>query len=254
MAVKKVVDTWKTKSWYSVHAPKFLNEVEVAQIPAQDDEHILNRIVKVPLKDITKDLSHVYTTVKLRVSEVKGKAAYAKFIGHEVSREYLHALVRRRMDALNAVFSVVSKDGVEFRIKAVVLTAYGCSGSQKTALRNALMRDLKKRAQAKPFGEFIYETLFGKTAAEVFKSLRSIAPLKRVEIRKTELKEVFDTPELQKLPKEVAEEEAKKAAAAKAEAQGDASMTESAVEASEAEKEAPDSESDEEQSPTATSA
>ncbi|MBU1198058.1 30S ribosomal protein S3ae [Candidatus Micrarchaeota archaeon] len=209
MATKKVVDTWKSKSWYSVHAPKFLNEVEVAQIPALDDEHMLNRIIQIPLKDITKDLSHVYTNVKLRVSEIKGKSAYAKFIGHEVSREYIHALVRRRMDALNAVFSVTSKDGIEFRIKAVVLTGVSCSGTQKRALRNGLTTELKRIAESKTFGEFIYDTLFGKTSAEIYRLLRTIAPLKRVEIRKTELKEVFDTPEIRELPSDALEEEKK---------------------------------------------
>ncbi|MFH1106603.1 MAG: hypothetical protein V1787_01785 [Candidatus Micrarchaeota archaeon] len=192
MAVKKLVDTWKSKSWYSIRAPKFLNEVEVAQVPALDDEHMMDRIIKIPLKDVTKDLSHVYTTIKLRVSEIKGKTAYAKFIGHEVSREYLHALVRRRMDALNVVVWVTSKDGVEFKVKAVALTGVSCSGTQKTALRVALLAEIRRRAAAKEFGQFIYDTLFGKTAAELFKVLKKIAPLKRVEVRKTELKEVFD--------------------------------------------------------------
>lgn len=161
-------------------------------MPALDDEHLMNRIIKIPLKDITRDLSHVYTTVKLRVSEIKGKTAYAKFIGHEVSREYLHALVRRRMDALNVVVWVASKDGVEFKIKAVVLTAVSCSDRQKNALRVALLQGVKEMASSKEFGQFIYDTLFGKTSAELFKSLKKIAPVKRVEIRKTELKEVFD--------------------------------------------------------------
>ncbi len=192
MAQKKLVDTWKSKSWYAVHAPKFLNEVEVAQVPSLDDEHMLNRIIKIPLKDVTKDLSHVYTTIKLRVSEIKGKTAYTKFIGHEVSREYLHALVRRRMDALNVVVWVSSKDGVEFKVKAVVLTGTSCSGTQKNSLRVALLKEIRERASSKEFGQFIYDTLFGKTAGEIFKVLKKIAPLKRVEIRKTELKEVFD--------------------------------------------------------------
>ena len=92
----------------------------------------------------------------------------------------------------------------------------------KTALRNALMKELKKRAQSKPFGEFIQETLFGKAAGELFRTLRQIAPLKRVEIRKTELKEVFDTPEIQTLPKDQPPvEEKTEEAAEKAEAEAD---------------------------------
>lgn len=192
MATKKVVDTWKSKSWYSVKAPKFLNEVEVAQVAAQDDDHLMDRIVIIPLKDITKDIAHTYVNVKMRISEIRGKTAFAKFIGHEVSREFIHAMVRRMNDALNVVFPAVSRDGIEFKIKAVVVTGVSCSESQKTLLRNTLVEELRAKAAGKDFGQFIYDTLYGRTAAEVFKILKQIAPIKRVELRKTELKEVFD--------------------------------------------------------------
>ncbi len=192
MASKKVVDTWKSKSWYSVRAPKFLNEAEVSQVVAKDDEHLINRIIIVPLKDITKDIAHTYVNVHLRITEIKGKTAFTKFIGHEVSREFIHAMVRRKNDALNVVFPAVSKDGIEFNIKAVAVTGISCSGREKTLLRNTLMREVKSKVSQTDFGQYIYDTLYGRTAAEIFKTLKKIAPIKRVEIRKTQLKEVFD--------------------------------------------------------------
>ncbi|MFH1257835.1 MAG: hypothetical protein V1658_02770 [Candidatus Micrarchaeota archaeon] len=192
MATKKIVDNWKSKSWYSVMAPKFLNEVEVAQVIAIDDEHLLNRIIIIPLKDVTKDISHTYTNISLRITEIKGKTAYTKFIGHEVSREFIHALVRRENDALKVVFRAISRDGIDFTIKAVVVTGVSCSGKIKTLLRNTMVRELKERVKAKDFGQFIYDTLYGKTAAEMFKILKKISPIKRMELNKTELFEVFD--------------------------------------------------------------
>ncbi|MFH0971874.1 MAG: hypothetical protein V1835_04890 [Candidatus Micrarchaeota archaeon] len=192
MVTKKVVDTWKSKSWYAIRAPKFLNEVEVAQVIAMDDEHLLNRIIIIPLKDVTKDIAHTYTNISLRITEIKGKTAFTKFIGHEVSREFIHALVRRENDALNVVFPAISKDGVEFKIKAVAVTGISASGKQKTLLRNLIVSELTAKAAGREFGQFIYDTLYGRSAAELFKALKMIAPIKRVEIRKTELKEVFD--------------------------------------------------------------
>lgn len=192
MAQKKIVDNWKSKSWYAVRAPKFLNEVEVAQVIAIDDEHLINRIIIIPLKDVTKDISHTYVNIKLRITEIKGKTAYTKFIGHEVSREFIHAMVRRMNDALNIVFPARSKDGVDFTIKAVAVTGISCSDRQKTLLRNTIVRELKEKAAGKDFGQFIYDTLYGRTAAEVFKVLKKFAPIKRVEVRKTVLTEVFD--------------------------------------------------------------
>ncbi|MEK6843412.1 MAG: hypothetical protein AABY04_02900 [Candidatus Micrarchaeota archaeon] len=201
MAVKKVVDNWKSKSWYAVRAPKFLNEVEVASVIALDDEHLINRIIIIPLKDVTKDISHTYTNIHLRITEIKGKTAYTKFIGHEVSREFIHAMVRRENDALHVVFQATSKDGIEFRIKAVVVTGISCSGRQKTLLRNLLMEELKEKASSKDFGQFIYDTLYGKVAGEVYKILKKLVPIKRVEVRKTELKEVFDVQNISEIDK-----------------------------------------------------
>ncbi len=206
MAGKKLVDTWKMKRWYSVVAPKFFNEAEVAQVPALDDEHILNRIIEIPLKEITHDLSHMYTNVRLRVSEIKGKTAYTKFVGHSVSREYLRTMVRRHRDALTAIVPVISKDGIEFSVKAMAITNTNCSGTQKTALRNLLMEEVKKRAKGTDFGEFINDAIYGKVALEIGRKLVKIAPVRRVEIYKTQLKEDFDVEEKQELPEDAKHE------------------------------------------------
>ncbi|MCX6767272.1 MAG: 30S ribosomal protein S3ae [Candidatus Micrarchaeota archaeon] len=196
MAVKKTVDTWKMKSWYSVVAPKFLNEVEVAQIPAMDESRLINRVIQIPLRDVTRDVAHLYTNIRLRIHEVKGRTAYTKFIGHEVAREYIHTMVRRGREKMDVVFPAVSKDGVEFSIKAVIITEYPASSRKKTAVRNALVAFLKTKAKEENFGKFIMDVLYGKASQEAVGKLRKIVPIRRVEIRKTQLKEEFDTAEV----------------------------------------------------------
>lgn len=192
---KKMIDSWKTKQWYNVLAPKFLNEIEIAQVPALDEEHLMNRVLVIPLKEITRDLSHMYTNIKLRVCEIRGKTALTKFIGHEVNKEYIATLVRRRRDILNVVFPVKSKDDLEFKVKVVIVTNGICSETQKRSLRALLEEELTKKVKTMDFGEFIMEVLYGKTSAEMFAKLKKITPLRRVEIRKTELEEDFDTEE-----------------------------------------------------------
>ncbi|MEW5954910.1 MAG: hypothetical protein AB1626_00025 [Candidatus Micrarchaeota archaeon] len=197
---KKVVDTWKAKSWYAVMAPKVFNEAKVAEVPSVDDEHLMNRVINIPLKEITRDIGHMHTSVRLRVTEIKGKTAFTKFIGHSIAREYLHTLVRARRDALYAVFDATSGDGVDFTVKLLAVTVHGCSGRQKTALRNTAVDFLKKKIAREPFGQFIQEVLYGKASTEVYGALRKIAPLRRVEVYKTELTEVFDVAEKQEVP------------------------------------------------------
>jgi small subunit ribosomal protein S3Ae len=189
----------------------FLGERQVAEIPATEDEALMNRVIMFPLKDITRDMSHMYTTVKLRVYEIKGRNAFTKYIGHEISREYLSTLVRRRRDALEVVFNVKSKDEVEFRVKALVITQDPCSEKQKHALRKALTDEITGIVSRMEFGDFIQALLSNKISAELSGKLRKIVPLRRVEIRKTQLKEFFDTEETIELPIEKSEK-ARKAA------------------------------------------
>ncbi len=213
-AQKKVMDSWKMKSWYSLISPKFLGETQFAQVPATDEEHLINRIIAIPLKEITADISHMYVTIRLRVSEIKGKTAFTKFIGHSISREYLSTLVRRRRDALQIIFAVKSKDGVEFKVKALVVTALPCSKAQKKALRATANTELKAKINSSAFGEFILDVLNARISTQLYNKLKKIAPLKRVEVYKTELHEVFDTQEI--IAKEKPAEEAAAAPVAEA--------------------------------------
>ena len=95
MALKKTVDTWKLKSWYSLIAPKFLNEAKVGDVPVIEDKNLINRTISVPLKEVTKNLNHLNISLKLRITEVRGKNAYTKFIGHEVAREGIKQLIKQ---------------------------------------------------------------------------------------------------------------------------------------------------------------
>ncbi len=193
MAVKKkAIDTWKVKQWYGLIAPKLFNEVEVAQVPSQDPQHILNRIVELPLKDITKDLAHLYINVKLRVEEIKGKNAYTKFIGHAIAREYLQSLGRRNRSMLYVIFPAKSAEGVEFSVKVLIVTNGKASNSQRHALRKTLQAALTQKIAKQDFGKFIQDVLYGKASSEMHATLKKVFPTKRVEIYKTELKEVFD--------------------------------------------------------------
>ena len=227
-APKKVVDTWKTKSWYTVVAPNFLNNVECAEVPAQDEANLLNRVIQLPLKEITRDMGHVYTSIKLRVSEIRGKKAYAKFIGHTVAREYLRTLARRRRTPIDYVMWLTSKDGIEFKAKLLIVANGKCSDSQKKALRATAAKILKTNASTMDFGDFIRAVLFNKISMELLDKLQPIFPVARVEVWRTELKEVFDVAEVMELEKSDLQKELDQKTAYEKAARGGAEVEEPA--------------------------
>ncbi|MBS3069990.1 hypothetical protein J4220_00605 [Candidatus Micrarchaeota archaeon] len=206
MVVKKTIDVWKTKQWYTVVAPKFLGEVHTTlTIPATEEATLLNRVISIPLKEVTRDISHLYFSVRLRVSEIKGKNAFTKFIGFSLAREYISTLVRRRRDALELHIPLKCKDGVEFQLSALIVTQGTCSEAQKKGLRNALAEELKKRSGASDFGDFIRSIMFQQMNAELHKALVRIYPLKRVELTKAELYEEFDVAQTMQVEQKTAD-------------------------------------------------
>ena len=191
MAKEKIVDTWKAKTWYTVLAPPMFESREVGQIPATEDAHLMNRIVKVSLSELTGDISQSYVNLHLRIHEVKGKTAYTRLIGHEISAGYLRTLVRRRRNVVNEVVDVESKDGVKLRMKISIFTARRVSSPVKTALRNATRDEVAARVKEMEFQPLAQDIIFGKFSATLFNRLKKLCPVKRIEVRKTEISEKF---------------------------------------------------------------
>lgn len=204
-----MTESWKAKNWYTVVAPDFLKNVEVATITGSSDEEMINRIIEIPLKDITNDLSHIYTNIRLRVFQVKEKKAFTKFIGHEIAKEYINSQVRKNRDVINVVLSTSSADGIDFTVKVIAITDVRCSESQTKALRSTLLKELNTMIKSKEFGEFILNVLYGRVSKELSEKLKKIVPIRRVEIRKTTLKEEFDAPAKEETNESSSEEKTK---------------------------------------------
>ncbi|MEM4389753.1 MAG: 30S ribosomal protein S3ae [Candidatus Micrarchaeia archaeon] len=191
MAKAHGADTWKTKKWYSVLSPDMFESKEIAHVLASEEKNLLNRVIPIGLDALTGDLSQAYATVFFRISEVKGQTAFTKLIGHELSRSYLRTLVRRRRNVLYDVIDITTRDGVPLRLKVGVFTAYKVSHSARTAIRAAVREEIAMRAKEMDFSLLEQEVIFRKFAARLYNRAKKIAPIKRVEIYKSEVKEKF---------------------------------------------------------------
>jgi len=189
----KVVDKWKMKSWYSIIAPETFESREIGQLVSSDEANLVNRKVKIGLGDMTGSFSQstAYTSLYFRVSEVKGKSAHTKFIGHELVPGYVRTLVRRRRSVMNQVDDVVTKDGVPVRIKSICISGLKVSEAVRSDVRRAISESVRSLAKGMYFAVLVQEMVFGKFAAKVYAGVKRIGPIKRVEIRKSQVKETF---------------------------------------------------------------
>ncbi len=181
-SAKRTVDKWKRKKWFKVIAPKEFDNKELAETPAEKEKTVMGRTIKANLGDLTGERQKRHITVKFKVFEVQGQMAHTQLVEHVVTPGYVIRLVRRRSSKIEAVQTVTTKDGKKMKIKTIALSQKKLDKRQETAIRKGLIDGIEKSAAEKDFSPFIQLVVFGVLASKMFKDLKKIAPLKRVEI------------------------------------------------------------------------
>jgi small subunit ribosomal protein S3Ae len=190
-----VVDKWKLKSWYKIVAPEIFDSKEIGQLVASDEASLPNRIIRTGLGELTGTMNQqtAYTILQFRVTEVKGKSVATKFIGHELAPGYIRTLARRRRSIITDVQDVKTRDGHDIRLKMMLITGSKFSEAVRHALRATMRADTKTLASEMDFQSLVQEVVFGKFSSRLFNKLKKIAPVRRIEVRKSEVKEVFSS-------------------------------------------------------------
>ena len=184
---KRVRDKWRGKAWYMVVAPPFFGNVELGELPAEEPEQLIGRIVEATLYDITSDFSHQYLKMFFQINELDGKTARTLFKGHEYSRDYLRSLVRRRTTKVDGLFNLITKDGYKLRVAMSALTLSRIKTSQEKLIRDMMEKTINEKAAALTMDQFVQEMVLGKIASDVYNQAKKVAPLRHVGIRKSKL-------------------------------------------------------------------
>ncbi|ADV65620.1 30S ribosomal protein S3ae [Desulfurococcus mucosus] len=182
-----VKDKWKIKKWFEVVAPASLGGVSLGTTPADMPEKLIGRVIETTLYDITGDITQVHVKLYLQVVSVEGNKAVTRFKGHELARDYMRSLIRRKSSKIQGIFDVTTKDGYILRLTIVALTSYRCKTSQKRAIRRVMRDYIYKKAGELTLDELIQEIMSYKVSNEISELARKIYPIRRVEVYKSKL-------------------------------------------------------------------
>ncbi|MEM4717252.1 MAG: 30S ribosomal protein S3ae [Desulfurococcaceae archaeon] len=195
MATKPVVkDKWKMKKWYEVLAPEVFGYVSLGSVPSDHPDKLIGRVIETTLYDLTGDISQVHVKIYFQIVRVEDDKAYTRFKGHELARDYLKSLVRRKSSKIHGIFDVQTKDGYVLRITIVTLTSYRCKTSQKIAIRKVMRDYIVRKASELTLNDLLNEILKGTISTEIAENTKKIYPVRRVEVYKTKLL-MIPTPE-----------------------------------------------------------
>lgn len=184
---RKVKDKWKSKEWYKLHAPRMFNEAEIGETPSADPSLLIGRTVEVTVQELTGDYSKMNIKLKFKVTDVDGYDAKTTFIGHELTSEYVRRLTRRKKTKTDHVVDVTTKDGFVLRVKPMSIADRRIQSSQEDAMRRILAETLVQMGKDSTLSDLIKSIISGEMSKDLAKACRIIIPIKRIEIRKTEV-------------------------------------------------------------------
>jgi len=185
--VQRKLDKWKNKTWYNIETPEFIGRTVIGTTTTDDSEKLVGRTIETTVGDITNDFSKQNIKLRLAIDNVTGDTASTAFIGHEITTDYLRSIVKRQTSRIDNNLEVTTKDGCKLRIKPIAFTVKRARSSQIRAIREIMGKIVLERAAELDFEHIVEEIVTGKLAANIYRNTKTIYPIRRVEIRKTEV-------------------------------------------------------------------
>jgi len=185
--VGRRVEGWKAKSWYKVYTPDSLGKAYIGDTIANDPESVVGRIMQTTLGEIINDYSRQNVKMKFRVANVAGDAAYTEFVGHELTRDYLRSLVKRRTSRIDSHVPVLTKDGKIVELTVTCYTLTRANLSQTHAIRGLLTARVQELGKEGDFNALLNGIVTGDISKELFKAVKPLFPVRRVEIIKSKV-------------------------------------------------------------------
>ena len=183
---RTVKDKWRSKHWYKVRAPGLFQHVEIGETMASEPEQMVGRTLATTLQELSggADIGKAHIKLKFQVERVSGEnTAESRFIGHELTSDYVRRLARRKRSKIDTSLIVTTKDGVKIVLKPVAVGEQRLQTRLRAELRLKLRSLLTEEAAVKTAPEFVREMLQGELGKLLAHGLKTLYPLKKIEIR-----------------------------------------------------------------------
>jgi len=183
---KKKVNKWKDKNWYTIEAPETFERKEIGDTPATDKEELIGRTVETSLRDLTGKRSHNNIRVKFKVKEVEGGKGKTEIESFNLTRGYIRKNIRKGRSVINTIQDI-EINGNKLHTTTYAFTVGKLHSSKEKKIRKVINEELQKQGKENDFESLIQKMIFGKTATDLFRKAKKIAPINRIEITKCEI-------------------------------------------------------------------
>jgi small subunit ribosomal protein S3Ae len=185
--VKKLVKKDKEKQWYAIVAPKMFDGVELGRTPTNDPKTLIGRKVSVNLMTLVNDFRKYYMKFVFKIVSIEGEKAITEFSESECMRDYISRLVVKWSRRIDTVQDLVTKDGVNVRVKCIAVIQRRIKSSIKTAVRNEIKESVKSEVERSTLEQLIEGIISDSIKKHVLSNSQKIYPMRKLEIRRTEV-------------------------------------------------------------------
>lgn len=183
---RTVKDKWRSKHWFKVRAPGLFNHAEIGETMASEPEQVVGRTLELTLQEVSggADIGKAHIKLRFQIERVSAEnVAESRFIGHDLTTDYVRRLARRKRSKIDTSLPVTTKDGVEIVLKPVAVGEQRLQTRLRAELRAKLRSLLVEEAAKKTAPEFVREMLQGELGKVLAHGLKTLYPLKKIEIR-----------------------------------------------------------------------
>jgi len=185
-----VKDKWRSKHWIKVRAPGLFQHVELGETVATEPEQVVGRTIEATLPELsgTPDAGKAHVKLRFQVERLSGDGvAEARFVGHDLTSDYVRRLARRKRSKIDLAVTVQTKDGVKVVLKPVAVGEQRLQTRLRAELRHRIVEILTTQAQQRAAPQFVADMLQGELAKALSHGVKSLYPLKKIEIRRSEV-------------------------------------------------------------------
>jgi small subunit ribosomal protein S3Ae len=187
---RTIKDKWRAKRIYKLRAPGIFQHADLGETMATEPEQLAARTVEVTLAELGGggDISKAHIKLRFQVERISGdNIAETRLIGHDLTSDYVRRLARRKRSKIDASLLVTTQDGVQMRLKPVAVGEHRLQSRLRSELRNRLRQLLVDEAAKRTAAGFVREMLQGDLGKTLSEGLRTLYPLKKIEIRRSEI-------------------------------------------------------------------
>lgn len=180
-------DRWKAKKWFNIYAPPMFSSALIGEALAEEPDRLIGRVPEVTMQELTGDFSQMHVKLRFKINEIKGNDAHTVFVGHDLTSDYVRRQTRRKHSKMDIVATAVTRDGWEVIIKLLAISDLRIKSSQQTAIRTQLGLSAQELAGANTLVELTKTVVSGDLSKELSRRIKGIYPVKRIEVRRTEV-------------------------------------------------------------------